>query len=56
MKVMILAAGRGTRMRPATDRVPKPMLVAAGRPLIEWQILRFVAAGFDEDGVGDAEP
>ncbi|MGH8799892.1 MAG: nucleotidyltransferase family protein, partial [Casimicrobiaceae bacterium] len=43
---MILAAGRGERMRPLSDTTPKPLLRVAGRPLIVWQIERLVAAGF----------
>jgi MurNAc alpha-1-phosphate uridylyltransferase len=45
---MILAAGRGERMRPLTDRVPKPLLSAAGRPLIVHLIERLARAGFSE--------
>jgi MurNAc alpha-1-phosphate uridylyltransferase len=48
MKAMILAAGRGNRMRPLTDHKPKPLLAAGGRTLIEHQILRLRAAGFTE--------
>jgi MurNAc alpha-1-phosphate uridylyltransferase len=45
MKAMILAAGRGERMRPLTDTCPKPLLAAGGKPLIVWHIERLVAAG-----------
>jgi len=45
---MILAAGRGERMRPLTDRVPKPLLSAAGRPLIVHLIEQLARAGFSE--------
>lgn len=46
MKAMILAAGRGERMRPLSDATPKPLLRVGGKPLIAWQIERLVAAGF----------
>lgn len=45
---IVLAAGRGERLRPLTDALPKPLLAAGGRPLIEWQIERLGAAGFDD--------
>ncbi|ADE10289.1 Nucleotidyl transferase [Sideroxydans lithotrophicus ES-1] len=45
---MILAAGRGERMRPLTDRIPKPLLQAGGKPLIVWHIERLVRAGITD--------
>jgi len=48
MKAMILAAGRGERMRPLSDAVPKPLLEVGGKPLIVWQIERLTAAGFTD--------
>jgi MurNAc alpha-1-phosphate uridylyltransferase len=48
MRAMILAAGRGERMRPLTDTCPKPLLRAGGLPLIGWHLRRLAAAGVRE--------
>lgn len=45
MKALILAAGRGERMRPLTDDLPKPLLPAGGKPLIVWHLEKLAAIG-----------
>lgn len=48
LRALILAAGRGVRMRPLTDRTPKPLLLVRGQPLIEWHLHALAAAGVRE--------
>lgn len=47
-KALIFAAGKGERMRPLTERTPKPLLEAGGRPLIVWHLERLAALGVRE--------
>ena len=54
MKAMILAAGKGERMRPLTLHTPKPLVPVAGQPLIEYHLRALATAGFTEVVINQA--
>lgn len=54
MKALIFAAGKGERMRPLTERTPKPLLEAGGKPLIAWHLEKLAAMGVREVVVNTA--
>jgi MurNAc alpha-1-phosphate uridylyltransferase len=53
-QAMILAAGRGERMRPLTDSCPKPLLEVRGRPLLQYHLEALARAGFDQAVINTA--
>ena len=54
MKALVLAAGKGERMRPLTDTTPKPLLAVGGKPLIVWHLEKLAALGVREVVVNTA--
>ena len=45
MKAFILAAGKGERLKPLTNNIPKPLIKIKGKPLLEWNLLKLRSAG-----------
>jgi mannose-1-phosphate guanylyltransferase len=48
MKAMILAAGKGTRVRPLTHKMPKPMIPVLGKPVMEYLVEQLARHSFDQ--------
>ena len=48
MKAFILAAGKGERLKPLTNEIPKPLIKIKGKPLLEWSIIKLRSAGIKE--------
>ncbi len=53
-QAMVLAAGRGERMRPLTDAIPKPLLAVRGQPLMQWPMQALARGGFTRQLVNTA--
>ena len=53
-QALVLAAGRGERMRPLTDHTPKPLLPVHGKPLMQWHLRELARAGWDRAVVNTA--
>jgi MurNAc alpha-1-phosphate uridylyltransferase len=54
LAVMLLAAGRGERMRPLTDHTPKPLLPVRGKPLLQWRMEALLRGGFHQAVINTA--
>ena len=48
MKAFILAAGKGKRLKPITNNIPKPLIEIKGKPLLEWSLIKLRSAGIKE--------
>ena len=48
MKAFILAAGKGERLKPLTNEIPKPLIKIKGKPLLEWSLIKLRSAGIKE--------
>ncbi len=51
MRALILAGGKGTRLRPLTHEIPKELLPVRGKPIISWVVERLMRLGVDDIGI-----